>query len=204
MAPLPRLRGVRCATSTGFLWGLAEATVFFVVPDVLLCYWAMKSAKEAMASTLAAVAGAMLGAVVLYACLDLDASSYTFFHGVWRSLPGFRAKMAEAAADHLRSAGARGLLSGPSSGIPYRVYVLEAWKLKLSLGELLLWTPFARLERIVIAPLAVLALRFLTERVLTPRFRRVRWNWVLAGLIVIYWVSLYIWYWWSLVPKRYG
>jgi hypothetical protein len=204
MARIPRLRGVRFAALTGFLWGLAEATVFFIVPDVLLCYWAMKSAKEALASTLAVVVGAMLGAVILYLSLDLDATHYTFFHGVWGCLPGFRAKMAEVAAGHLRAGGATGLLSGPGSGIPYRVYVLEAWKLRLSLGGVLLWTPVARLERIVIAPLSVLALRFLTERLLAPRFRRVHWDFVLAVLIVIYWTALYTWYWWSLVPNLYG
>jgi membrane protein YqaA with SNARE-associated domain len=204
MAHLSSLSEVRAATLTGFLWGLAEATVFFIVPDVLLCYWAMRSAKEAMAATLTVVAGAMLGAVVLYVSLDLDAERYEFFHEVWGSLPGFREKMAETAAEHLRMAGARGLLSGPTSGIPYRVYVLEAWKLKLSLGAVLLWTPFARLERIAIAPIIVLALRLLTKHLLARRFGRIPWNWVLAGLIVIYWVALYIWYWGTLVPRVYG
>ncbi len=62
----------------------------------------------------------------------------------------------------------------------------------------------ARLERIVIAPVAVLALRFVAERWLAPRFRQVRWDWLLAVLIVIYGIALYAWYWCSLVPQLYG
>jgi hypothetical protein len=204
MAPLPRQRGILAAALSGLLWGLAEATVFFIVPDVLLCYWALKSAKEALASTLGVVAGAMLGGVMLYLSLDLDPDRYEFFHAIWNYLPGFRLKMADIAAEHLRAGGAAGLLAGPTSGIPYRVYVLEAWQLKLPLGEILLWTPIARLERIVIAPIIVLALRLVTERLLAPRFKQIRWDWVLAALVVTYWIGLYVWYWTSLVPKLYG
>ncbi len=200
----PSPRGVLIAALTGFLWGLAEATVFFVVPDVLLCYWAMRSAREALASTLAVVFGAMLGAVVLYLCLGLDGERYASIHQVWASLPGFKVKMAEVAAEHLRAGGAAGLLSGPVSGIPYRVYVLEAWKRQLPLGDVLLWTPVARLERIAIAPLVVLALRFVAERLLAPRFPRVPWYWLLAALIVIYWIAIDVWYWAVLVPTLYG
>jgi len=204
MARLPDLQATSAAAVTGFCWGLAEATVFFIVPDVLLCFWAMKSAKGALAATLASVVGSMCGAVLLYLYLDHDAARYTFLHEVWGCLPGFRMKMASTAAEHLRIRGAAGLISGPSSGIPYRVYVLEAWKSGLPLGEILLWSPIARLERIVIAPVAILALRFVAERWLAPRFRQVRWNWLLAVLIVIYWIALYAWYWGSLVPRLYG
>ena len=81
--------------------------------------------------------------------------------------------------------------------------MLEAWRLHLPLGDVLLWTPLARLERIVIAPLAVLA--FASSRNgFSRRIQRVRWNGVLAVLIVIYWVALYGWYWGSLIPKQYG
>jgi hypothetical protein len=204
MGRSPNWRAVVIAALTGFLWGLAEATVFFVVPDVLLCFWAMRSAREAFASTVAVVVGAMLGAAILYLCLGLDGANYTVLHNMWASLPGFRVKMTEVAAAHLSAHGAAGLLAGPASGIPYRIYVGEAWRLHLPLADVLLWTPVARLERIAIAPLVVLGLRFIAERVLAPRFRRVPWYWALAALIVIYWIAIDVWYWAVLVPTQYG
>jgi hypothetical protein len=204
MGRLPDLSGARGATISGFLWGLAEATVFFIVPDVLLCCWALKSARDAVTATLASVVGSMFGAMLLYAALIHDGDSYRFFQEIWEHLPGFKIKMAEVAAAHLRAAGAAGLTSGPASGIPYRVYVLEAWKLNLSLGDVLLCTPIARLERIVLAPVTVLALRFITDQLLAPRFRRIRWSWMLATMIAVYWIVVYLWYWGRMVPHLYG
>ena len=113
--------------------------------------------------------------------------------------------MAEVAAGHLALSGGSGLLSGPTSGIPYRVYLLEAWGQQISLWEILVWTPLARLERIVIAPAVVLVLRWAmlqgASRFFgTPEF----WKRVLGALIVVYWIGLYIWYWGSFVPTAYA
>src|SRR4051812_49427451 len=98
---------------TGIVWGLAEATWFFIVPDVLLCYWGLRSGKKALIATLAVVAGAMIGAVFLYGALDwiIDFDGYAKLHHIWGNFPGFRQKMAEVAAGHLRERSALGLLS---------------------------------------------------------------------------------------------
>lgn len=189
---------------TGLAWGVAEATWFFVVPDVLLCYWALRSGRKVTVATIAVVAGAMLGAAGLYLFLAQGGpenyDAYDLLHHVWASFPGFGPKMVDVASGHLTETGARGLLSGPSSGIPYRVYVLEAWKLKLPLESLLFWTPAARLERIVIAPILVTALRWIGRRFVAPA----KWDRILTGVVVLYWVLLYTWYWLFLVPKLYS
>ena len=49
------------------LWGFAEATLFFIVPDVLLTWIAVRhGTRQAVMASFAAVAGAMLGGVVMY------------------------------------------------------------------------------------------------------------------------------------------
>jgi hypothetical protein len=163
----------------------------------------MKDPRKAAASTLAVVVGAMLGACILYCALGGWSGAYESLHHLWELLPGYRPKMVDVVSGHL-SSGARGLISGPSSGIPYRVYVLEAWNQGIPLVDVLLWTPVARLERIVIAPIVVLLLRFGARKLLLPRFTQVPWERAIAGLIVIYWIALYVWYWGVLVPKLYG
>jgi hypothetical protein len=50
-----------------FIWGVAEATLFFFVPDVLLSYIGLKrGVKPAVRASLIAAAGASLGGVMMY------------------------------------------------------------------------------------------------------------------------------------------
>jgi membrane protein DedA with SNARE-associated domain len=192
------------AVVSGLLWGLAEATFFFIVPDVLLCYWALRSARSAFSATLSVVLGAMLGASLLYLFPQLS----EVLQRIWVDLPGFGPKMITVAKEHLQQEGARGLLLGPTSGIPYRIYVVQAIQQEISWSELMLWTPLARLERIVIAPIVVLGLRsgldFVSKQ-LSPKLQiniRMR-KAILGSLVALYWIGLYWWYWGRLVPGLY-
>ena len=144
------------AFSLGAVWGVCEGTWFFLVPDILLSYFAIDSLRRAMAAALGVVLGAMAAACVLYSMLGVDRVDADFLiPQIWSALPGFRFPMLAAAARYLEADGARGLISGPSSGIPYRVFVVAANRLGISLPQILLWTPLARLERILLAPLVV-------------------------------------------------
>jgi hypothetical protein len=189
---------------SGLAWGAMEGTWLPVVPDILLCYWAMKSLRHSVVATLAVVLGAEVAAVLLYTVLPLGDLAQVLPRW-WGILPGFEPKMAEVAAGHLALNGGSGLLEGPTSGIPYRAYLVEAWQAKIPLWEILVWTPLARLERIVIAPIAVLVLRWLIVGKLAPRFGGARiWTRLLTGLIIVYWIGLYVWYWGFFVPTTYG
>ena len=48
------------------LWGFAEATVFFIVPDVFLSVLAMFDMSKALVACLYALFGALVGGVVMY------------------------------------------------------------------------------------------------------------------------------------------
>ena len=49
------------------LWGFAEATLFFIVPDVLLTWIAVRhGTAQAVKASFAAAVGAMLGGVAMY------------------------------------------------------------------------------------------------------------------------------------------
>lgn len=186
----------------GFIWGLMEGLWFFIVPDILLSYIAVKGFKQALASTASVVIGAMVAACLLYGL----ASSPDLLENLrqfWTHLPGYYPKMFEVIQKHLGEYQGQGLLQGPQSGIPYRFYVFEATLSKISLSEILFWTPAARLERILLAPVVVLALRFILNKLRT-KFPRIKTNLILYVSITLYWIGIYVWYWGNFLPKTYG
>ncbi len=188
----------------GLLWGLNEGIWFFIVPDICLSFSALSGWRAAALATLSAVVGSLLAAIFLFVGISLHPEWGDLLQNFWSQLPGYYPKMFVVASEHLRVSGAQGLLNGPSSGIPYRFYVLEAIREGLSLSAILLWTPIARLERIIIAPLVVLVLRAAAKRWFEKKQTDVNRNKLfLKALIIIYWVIIYIWYWGQLLPSMY-
>lgn len=195
------------AFGIGFLWGLMESLWFFIVPDVAISFLALKGWRSALVSTVAAVLGAMLGAIILFLAFRFwDVGAVEFFRKLWSSLPGYYDMMVQVAHGHLVAGGAKGLTAGPASGIPYRFYVLEALQLKIPILDILAWTPYARLQRIIIAPVMVLILRQLTVFVARKWWphRQELFQKGLTIIILVYWLGLYVWYWGSFLPQTYA
>jgi len=192
----------------GAVWGFLEGTWFFLVPDVLLSYLAIGSLRRALVASLGVVLGAMAAACVLYGLLSLDHGTAAIrIQRFWSALPGFRATMLARASGYLEAHGARGLLLGPESGLPFRVFVLEAYRLEIPLARILLWTPPARLERILLAPVVVAGVRAAlcrAARTLFPTSFAWRLDRLVVILVSIYWVGLYGWYWRFFLPRTYG
>jgi len=193
----------------GAVWGFLEGTWFFLVPDVLLSFVAIRSLRRAFEAAAGVVLGALVAACVLYGLLSLDrgTASAIQIERFWSALPGFRAGMMARASGYLESQGARGLLLGPGSGLPYRVFVLEAYRLGIPLSGILFWTPLARLERIVLAPIIVATTRAALRRIAgawLPTCDARRCDRLLVILVSSYWVGLYGWYWFVFLPRTYG
>ncbi len=189
-----------------FFWGLFEGIWFFIVPDVALSFISIKGWKAAVASVIATVLGSMVAAAVLSSIVSYLPEFSSSLVSLWSHLPGFYPSMLDTAANHLRESQARGLLSGPTSGIPYRFYIYEAFLQKISLSSILLWTPPARLERILLAPVVVLTLRLVFRKisVFFTGFCQSRQRRLLFFLVSVYWICTYIWYWFDFLPKTYG
>ena len=187
------------ALLVGFFWGLSEGTWFFIIPDIALSLFALRGWKPALISTIATIIGAMIAASFLFFLFSLFPSVQSKIIQLWQLFPGYYPKMLEVAATHLKEQKARGLILGPNSGIPYRFYILEAYKQGISLTDLLLWTPIARIERIIIAPIAVLTLKFFLKK----KFGEKKTSRFLMFFIFFYWIGIYIWYWGFFLPKTY-
>ena len=60
---MPKLNRINALAA---FWGLAEATVFYIVPDVLLSWVALRSFKRAMWACLWALLGALAGGAIIW------------------------------------------------------------------------------------------------------------------------------------------
>lgn len=104
-------------------WGFAEATFFFIVPDVFTSRVVLQSPKRGLATCAWAVAGALVGGTLLfvltrYAFGPQLSAGFALLPGIH---PGVEAKAAALLAQH----GLGALFVGAASGIPYKLFVVE-------------------------------------------------------------------------------
>lgn len=165
-------------------WGFAEATLFFVVPDVFLTLTAMFSIRRSLAHLGAVTAGAVGGGALMF----LWAASGPGARTAVERVPFVRPAMFERIDRGYEASGAAALVEGPMSGIPYKAYAVEAPRYT-TLGRFLLWSVPARLERFVITWVIFAALGLLI------RTRRRNFAHLAIGLHLAYWCCVYTAYW---------
>jgi hypothetical protein len=167
-------------------WSAAEAAIFFIVADVPISWIAVRSGTRAallaaIVAALASVAGTL--AVLFWASHDAAGAAATM-----AALPGIDpALIAEAASRYAQ--GFDAVLAGSFSGIPFKLFGLEAAKQGGILFGLL--APLLRLPRFLAVALFVGGLSRFLERWMTVRQR--------LGLLLILWIIFYTWYF-SVMP----
>ena len=141
LSTLLGLSGVITAT----VWGFAEGTLFFIVPDLLLTLTALFSIKRACLQAVAVTLGALIAGGLMFTWSSNDpataAKAVAAVPLVTTEMPG---SVQASYEDH----GAGALLRGPLNGIPYKLYAIQAPE-HLSLSSFLLMSIPARLERFV-------------------------------------------------------
>jgi membrane protein YqaA with SNARE-associated domain len=141
----------RWALIIAFCWGIAEATFFFIIPDVWLGFIALFHWQRGIRSTAAAVMGALLGGGIMYAlALGNPADMNLFLTRIPLIHPG----MLESISTELRIHGLIAMINGPLRGIPYKVYAVQVGEQSFPIIPFLLMTLVARLERFLPAVLA--------------------------------------------------
>lgn len=126
-------------------WGFAEATFFFLVPDVLLTGIAVLDWRLALLGCLASLAGALAGGALMYHAGRTSDRAQGFLLRV----PGISAPMLERVRGEVASRGFGSVLLGPLSGTPYKIYAVEAGRQRLSFAGFMLISVPARLLRFV-------------------------------------------------------
>jgi membrane protein YqaA with SNARE-associated domain len=138
------------------LWGFAEASVFFIVPDVLLSWYALSGVRRALVACLHALAGALAGGALVWFWGRNDPES---LRALFLHLPGIDEAMIATVRSELQERGLTAIFLGPLRGVPYKIYALEASSLNAPLVLFLLISVPARLVRFVLVTLLVGGLR---------------------------------------------
>lgn len=168
-------------------WSAAEAAIFFIVADVPISWIAVRSGTRAamLASLVAAVASvAGAAAVLFWASHDPPGAASTM-----AALPGIDPSLVTEAARRYAE-GFDAVLAGSFSGIPFKLFGLEAAKQ----GGLLflVLSPLLRLPRFLAVALFVGGISHLLERWMTVRQR--------LALLLVLWTVFYAWYF-SVMPR---
>lgn len=167
------------------VFSFAEATVFFIVPDVWLTTWAVMSARRAMVSCLFAVAGALAGGTVMYLLGQADADVVTLVERT----PAVSVEMVNATETAVRERGVWSMFSGILAGTPYKLFAALAGALDVGLGLFLLVSVPARLSRFLgLVILTTIAAR-VTRRWVTVRTQTI----VLLSLWLGFYIAFFLW-----------
>ena len=106
-----------------FLWGLAEGTFFFVIPDVFLSLVAILDLRSTWKHVVCAVLGATLGGAILF---QWALQNRTAAHAAVEHVPFVRESMFRRVDQGLRADGPLDVVVGSMSGIPYKLYAVQA------------------------------------------------------------------------------
>ena len=177
----------RNAPLIGFLWGLAESTVFFIVPDVGVAYIALVTPGYWWKAAATSVLGALVGAVLLF--LAVQFWLHQEVRHLLTVLPGIHPATLAAARSRISLHGPGALLGAAFSGIPYKVFAAELTLAGTSLPVLLAWTIPSRALRLF--PVAAIAGLFggILRPVIARNFR------VFTAAYALAWAVFYGWYW---------
>jgi hypothetical protein len=129
-----------------FLWGLAEGTFFFIIPDVFLSLVAIMDLRQSWKHILCALLGATLGGAILFHWAEQNPSAA---HAAVVHVPFVRESMFTLVQDGFGKNGPMAMAIGSVSGLPYKLYAVEAPEY-CSAATFLLATPPARAVRFLL------------------------------------------------------
>jgi hypothetical protein len=170
-----------------FLWGFAEGTLFFILPDVPLSLAAMFRPRRALLHAAAIVAGAVLAGAVMFSWSAQRWFAHTpTARNAVAHVPLVIPAMFERAESDYRQFGIWAVSWGPVRGIPYKVYAVEAPEHSGLLPFLLVTIP-ARLWRLLVVWLGFAGVGMLLRKLGRASIAPV--------LHALFWIVVYAIYW---------
>ena len=95
------------------VWGLTEATLFFIVPDVLLSWVALERPKKGLLACGPALLGALVGGILMWVWGSHHPASA---QSALEALPGIRPDMIRTVENELATGGLSAVFFGPLRG----------------------------------------------------------------------------------------
>jgi membrane protein YqaA with SNARE-associated domain len=184
--PIKNSSGLWCPPSwIGFLWGFAEATLFFIIPDLVLSWASLAGVRAGIKILGAILAGAVIGGICMYTWALWRPDSA---RSAVAAMPFVRTKMFEKVQEDYRAHGVSGIFYTLGTGIPYKVYAVLAPPVAAPVTFGLITIP-ARLERLALSWLIPTMLGFFLRRWIRNHRR------LTAALWLGFWVVTYAIYW---------
>ena len=177
----------RGATIVAAAWGAAEATLFFVVPDVWVGLVALLAPRRTRGAVAGTIAGALGGTVALYL-----AGRHGWGRAIDRAtarLPGISPVEIAHVQAELRIHGLGAFVRAPLRGVPLKLYTRESQRLGWSLPRILVGATTNRLVRLIPVAAVFALLGHAARRRIEERPR---------GALAVYaggWAAFYAWYW---------
>jgi len=169
----------------GFLWGLAEGTLFFIIPDLILSWASLAGARCGIKILGAILAGAVVGGICMYTWALWRPDSA---RSAVASVPFVRARMFNKVEEDYRTHGVSGIFYTLGTGIPYKVYAVLAPPVTdpITFGFMSI---AARFERMALSWLIPSLLGLFLRRWIRNHRR------LTAALWLGFWVATYAIYW---------
>jgi hypothetical protein len=169
----------------GLFWGFAEATLFFIVPDVLLTLIALFSFRRSARVLACILLGALAGGTLMFLFGARSPSQAT---ADVLKVPFVSAVMFDKTQRSFQRDGIWALTKRPGNGIPYKVYAVQAGKYS-GLVLFLLVSLLARLERFALFWLISGAIGFVFRKNILRQPK------IAVALHVGIWIVGYAFYW---------
>ncbi len=169
----------------GVLWGLAEATIFFLVPDILITASALFSPRRSFFQTVAVLIGALIGGALLYTAADKfpdEAKSIVL------SVPFIKEHLLDQSEHQWQDRGVLAPVLGSFSGIPYKTYAVNAPR-HAALEVFLAASVPARFSRFLVSWTCASLLGMLFRRQIQAS------PLVALSLLAACWIGFYTYYW---------
>lgn len=176
--------------AAAFIWGLAEATLFFIVADVflsLLVIW--RGWRVAFFAALAAALGAVPGGALMLTWSAYDPAGLL---SILERLPSVDAVMIKNAGEALAGDWFSAILAGAFSGVPYKVFAAQVWPAGIGTAAFLAATVPLRLARYFTVTACVAGIDFVLGKWLGLPIRIT----VLCGVWILFYAIF-----WSTFPQ---
>ena len=148
-------------------WGFAEATLFFVLPEMWITWVALHGLRQGMAAAAWVLAAALAGGIAVHLAAHWNQMAVL---ALMERIPGVDAPLIMRAYDQLERHGWAGLLQGALGGVPWKLYATVAAGLDFGLPVFVVATAVARGLRFALFALAA----WLVARWCLPRIGMVR------------------------------
>jgi membrane protein YqaA with SNARE-associated domain len=167
------------------LWGIAEASLFFVVPDVLITFVVMRFGL--CQGLLLCVVAAIFAAITGYALWLLARHDAASARHIMLLVPAIGPDLLARAHDEIASGWPVHLVTGAMTGVPYKLYAVEAGARGIAPLLFIPMSFVARLTRFVLTAVCAAIGREAVTRLGKPDWR--------YGIWALAWIGTYGFYW---------